>query len=163
MPSSQLLEQSGLLSQGVMAVVCESLQCVHWAKIWVKSKQLTQALSKRGLRAKGNALDWILKHFTVSFLAYSGNLPTGGGWSLTVMTIAAQTKYQSKNHVKCTISKSYNYVQSYCYNYSTNTRRAPRRVSREKIAKTLNHPIPSNMMFLASFYVEGGLSRGGRV
>ena len=79
MPCSQLLEQSGLLSQGAMAVICESLQCVHWAKILVKGEQLTQALSKWGLRAKRNAPDWIVEHFTVNFSAYSDNLPTGGG------------------------------------------------------------------------------------
>ena len=79
MPSNQLLEKSGLPPQGVMAFVCESLQCMHWAKIWVKSEQLRQALSKRGFRAKENAPDWILEHFTVNFSTYSGNLPTGWG------------------------------------------------------------------------------------
>ena len=61
----------------------------------VRSELLTLTLSRRVYRSKGNTPDWILEHFIVHFSAYSGPTPCGGG-GLTVMTIEAQTKYQSK-------------------------------------------------------------------
>ena len=122
LPSSQLLEQSGLLSQGMTAVVRISSQFMHQATIWVKSKQLRPQPSRRVSRVKRNTPGFILEHFIVHS-AYSGRPPSGGVLSLTVMTIVTHIKYTAKsaakNPAKCTINKSYNHVSSYCYNCST--------------------------------------------
>ena len=73
---------------------------MHWATIWVKSKQLTLQPSRRVSRVKGNTPDFILEHFIVHFSSYSGRPPLGGVSSLTVMTIVTHTKHTARSVAK---------------------------------------------------------------
>ena len=91
-------------------------------------------------RAKGNTPDFILEHFIVLFLDDTWWTPTrweveffldGTQWSPSSGMVESNNHGYSaqphselklklnKNPAKCTINKSYNHIQSYCYNCST--------------------------------------------
>ena len=143
LPSSQLLGQSGLLSQGATAVIHGSSKFMHWATIRIKSKQLTLLPSWRVSRVKGNTPDFILEHFIIYFSAYSGRPPFGGVSSLTVMTVVAHTKHTAKSAAKKPYKMHNKQALQSCFiillqlQQITKIRSAPRRDVSEKVAKTL--------------------------